>query len=225
MVRRAETVAHTETRRRTCSARCSCPVSPLLSPDLRWFLYASNGPHLSWSQLTDFHSCDTGGDAFLSLRASGYDCDIFHDPRPSTVSLSILVTIEMFNALNALSENQSLLVVTPLSNPYVLLACVLSFLLHITIVYVPFLASVFHVAPLNAEEWLHVLYLSLPIFLLDEMLKAISRYTTGNGQRRGCCAAEPSPPHSLTVSACCLCCPRCVSAVVACSQSQHRRCT
>ena len=144
-----------------------------------WFLYASNGPHITWAQLTDFHSCDTGGENFTSLLARGLTCDIFHDPRPSTVSLSILVTIEMFNALNALSENQSLLTVTPLSNLYVVLACVLSFLLHITIVYVPFLAGIFHVAPLNAEEWLHVLYLSVPILLLDELLKAVSRYTTG----------------------------------------------
>ena len=154
-----------------------------------WFLYASNGPHISWRQLTDFHSCDTAGDNFVSLLQHGFTCDVFHDPRPSTVSLSILVTIEMLNALNALSENQSLLVVTPLSNLYVVLACVLSFLLHITIVYVPFLANIFHVAPLNAEEWLHVLYLSLPILLLDELLKAVSRYTTGTDSttRHGTC--------------------------------------
>ena len=145
-----------------------------------WFLYAANGPHITWQQLTDFHSCDTGGANFVELKARGYTCDVFHDPRPSTMSLSILVMIEMFNALNALSENQSLLSVTPLSNLYVLVACALSFLLHLAIVYVPFLASIFHVAPLDADEWLHVLYLSLPIFLLDEALKAISRYTSGN---------------------------------------------
>ena len=147
-----------------------------------WFLYSSNGPHMTWAQLTDFHSCDTAGEQFTSMLARGVTCDVFHDPRPSTVSLSILVTIEMFNALNALSENQSLLVVTPLSNLYVVLACVLSFLLHITIVYVPFLAQIFHVAPLNTEEWLHVLYLSAPVLLLDEVLKAISRNTTGTKQ-------------------------------------------
>ena len=145
-----------------------------------WFLYAPNGPHITWTQLTDFHACDTGGSNFVELKARGYTCEVFHDPRPSTMSLSILVMIEMFNALNALSENQSLLSVTPLSNMYVLIACALSFVLHLAIVYIPFLASIFHVAPLDANEWLHVLYLSLPIFLLDELLKAISRNTSGN---------------------------------------------
>ena len=197
-----------------------------------WFLYATNGPHITWQQLTDFHSCDTGGPNFTSLLAKGVTCDIFHDPRPSTVSLSILVVIEMLNALNALSENQSLLVVTPLSNLYVVLACALSFLLHLIIIHVPVLAGIFHVAPLNSEEWLHVLYLSLPIVLLDEVLKAISRYTTGQEAAAhtgrvltscvGCADVHPffsSVPWCVCVCVCVVCW------VVVCCVSQQRRCT
>lgn len=135
-----------------------------------WYLYATNGPHITWSQLINFHSCPTNPTLY-----QGLSCDIFHDARPSTMSLSILVTIEMFNALNALSENQSLINVTPTSNPYVVMACLLSFALHIGIVYIPFFATIFHVAPLNSEEWLWVLWLSLPVFLIDEILKAFSR--------------------------------------------------
>ena len=141
-----------------------------------WFLSSTNGPHISWEQLINFHECQTGTNPKLY---AGIDCAIFHDARPSTVSLSILVTIEMFNALNALSENQSLLTTPPTSNVYVLLACGLSFALHFMIVYVPFFAGIFHVAPLNQEEWLHVLYASLPVFALDELLKLISRQLTG----------------------------------------------
>ena len=139
-----------------------------------WFLASTNGPHISWEQLTNFHSC-----ASDKVLYAGIDCNIFHDARPSTISLSILVTIEMFNALNALSENQSLLSVRPTSNPYVLIAMALSFALHFMIVYVPFFAGIFHVAPLNQEEWLHVLYASLPVFALDELLKFISRQVSG----------------------------------------------
>jgi Ca2+ transporting ATPase len=85
----------------------------------------------------------------------------------------------MFNALNALSENQSLLTVTPFSNFYVIAACALSFALHFFIIYTPFFASIFHVTPLNTEEWLYVVYFSLPIFLIDEILKYISRRDSG----------------------------------------------
>jgi Ca2+ transporting ATPase len=57
-----------------------------------------------------------------------------------TMALSVLVTIEMLNALNSLSENQSLLVMGPLTNPWLLGAIVLSMAQHIIILYTPFLA-------------------------------------------------------------------------------------
>jgi len=135
-----------------------------------WFLFAERGPHITFSQLVNFHNCANDPAAF-----QGVDCSVFQSPIPSTVSLSILVVIEMLNALNALSENQSLLVVTPLSNPWVIAACTLSVLLHIAILYIPFLANIFHVAPLNQNEWLYVILLSLPVFFLDECLKFFSR--------------------------------------------------
>lgn len=47
-----------------------------------------------------------------------------------TLSLSVIVAIEMFNALNALSEDASLLVMPPWTNPYLLLAIVISISLH-----------------------------------------------------------------------------------------------
>jgi Ca2+ transporting ATPase len=109
-----------------------------------------------------------------NFHAKGGHCDIFHHDTASTVSLSILVTIEMFNALNALSENQSLLSVG-FSNKWVVLACLLSFALHIMLLHVPFFNNVFHVTSLNTEEWTWVMYWSLPVFLIDEVLKFISR--------------------------------------------------
>lgn len=178
-----------------------------------WYLSATNGPHITWEQLINFHECQVGTNPKLY---SSIDCAIFHDARPSTVSLSILVTIEMFNALNALSENQSLLSTPPTSNVYVLIAVALSFALHFMIVYVPFLAGIFHVAPLNQEEWLHVLYASLPIFALDELLKFISRQVAGQIRRRktrgrapcGCLLASPlcwCPDLSSLPSRVCFC--------------------
>merc|ERR1719231_2227852 len=57
--------------------------------------------------------------------------------KASTLSLSVLVTIEMLNALNALSEDNSLVVMPPWINPYLLGAMALSFILHFVILYYP----------------------------------------------------------------------------------------
>lgn len=62
--------------------------------------------------------------------------------KASTLSLSVLVAIEMFNAFNALSEDNSLLSLPPWSNPWLMVATVISLGLHCVILYIPFLAQV-----------------------------------------------------------------------------------
>ncbi|CAL5360893.1 unnamed protein product [Camellia sinensis] len=71
-----------------------------------WFVFADSGPKLPNVELMNFDTCST--------RDTSYPCSIFNDRHPSTVSMTVLLVVEMFNALNNLSENQSLLV-TPLS--------------------------------------------------------------------------------------------------------------
>ncbi|OWM80611.1 hypothetical protein CDL15_Pgr006641 [Punica granatum] len=66
-----------------------------------WFAYSDDGPKLPYSELMNFDTC--------SSRETSYPCSIFDDRHPSTVSMTVLVVVEMFNALNNLSENQSLL--------------------------------------------------------------------------------------------------------------------
>ncbi|GMI94671.1 ARABIDOPSIS THALIANA ER-TYPE CA2+-ATPASE 1, ER-type Ca2+-ATPase 1 [Hibiscus trionum] len=107
-------------------------------------------------------------------------CDYFQSVKikASTLSLSVLVTIEMFNSLNALSEDGSLLTMPPWVNPWLLLAMSVSFGLHFLIMYVPFLARVFGIVPLSTNEWLLVIVVAFPVILIDELLKFIGRCTT-----------------------------------------------
>lgn len=94
-----------------------------------------------------------------------------------TLSLSVLVAIEMFNSLNALSEDGSLITMPPWVNPWLLLAMSVSFSLHFLIVYVPFLARVFGIVPLSFNEWLLVFVIAFPVILIDEILKFVGRCT------------------------------------------------
>eukprot|EP00850_Spirogloea_muscicola_P005663 SM000026S08912 [mRNA] locus=s26:447090:456715:+ [translate_table: standard] len=136
-----------------------------------WYLFYENGPKMTWFELVAFESCKDG--------SAPYPCSIFVDRSPSTISMSVLVVVEMFNALNNLSENQSLLVLPPWSNPWLLAAITVSMLLHFLILYVPLLALMFSVKPLGWAEWRAVLLLSSPVILVDEVLKFFSRRMRG----------------------------------------------
>ncbi|XP_061961816.1 calcium-transporting ATPase 3, endoplasmic reticulum-type [Populus nigra] len=136
-----------------------------------WFVYSDTGPKLPYKELMNFDSCST--------RETTYPCSIFDDRHPSTVSMTVLVVVEMFNALNNLSENQSLLVIPPWSNLWLVASIVLTMLLHILILYVHPLSILFSVTPLSWAEWKVVLYLSFPVIIIDEILKFFSRNSTG----------------------------------------------
>jgi len=147
-----------------------------------WFIYFERGPRISFSQLINFESCKED-----EANADGYSCKVFKHGRdgkiqfPSTVALSILVTIEMFNALNSLSENESIFTVPPWSNKWLLAAIALSFFLHFGILYIEWLAAIFSVAPISFDEWLAVFWFSFPVIIIDETVKFFSRKLHSKG--------------------------------------------
>lgn len=143
---------------------------------------------VTYSQLANWGQCKTWDNFTASPFTAGsqvisFDkpCDYFVEGKVKamTLSLSVLVAIEMFNSLNALSEDGSLLTMPPWVNPWLLLAMSVSFGLHFLILYVPFLAQVFGIVPLSLNEWLLVLAVALPVILIDEILKFIGRCLSG----------------------------------------------
>uniref|UniRef100_A0A9J8C5H5 Calcium-transporting ATPase n=2 Tax=Cyprinus carpio TaxID=7962 RepID=A0A9J8C5H5_CYPCA len=135
-----------------------------------WFIIADDGPMVTLYQLSHFLQCSPDNPDFQDL-----ECHLFESPYPMTMALSVLVTIEMCNALNSLSENQSLLRMPPWENIWLLGAICLSMSLHFLILYVEPLPVIFQITPLNVTQWLMVLKISMPVILLDELLKFIAR--------------------------------------------------
>lgn len=140
-----------------------------------WFMFYEGGPQINFFQLSHHMQCSTDPSLF-----EGVDCAVFSDPHHMTMALSVLVTIEMFNALNSLSENQSILVMSPTQNLSLVIAICTSFIMHFIILYFPITNTIFRITPLNWTEWMAVLKFSFPVILLDEVLKFISRQYYGD---------------------------------------------
>ena len=122
---------------------------------------------------THFHSCSPLNPSFAST-----NCSIFTGTQAktaSTISLSILVVIEMLNAMNALSSSESLLTLPLWNNMILVYAIALSMALHFGLLYTPVLQGVFGIVPLSWAEWRVVLGWSAPIIAIDELLKAVER--------------------------------------------------
>uniref|UniRef100_A0A8C2A9P8 Calcium-transporting ATPase n=1 Tax=Cyprinus carpio TaxID=7962 RepID=A0A8C2A9P8_CYPCA len=120
-----------------------------------WFISADDGPMITFYQLSHFLQCSPDNPDFQDL-----ECHVFESPYPMTMALSVLVTIEMCNALNSLSENQSLLRMPPWENVWLLGAICLSMSLHFLILYVD---------PLPVRKYIIRIYIiRIFIFILNK---------------------------------------------------------
>ncbi|CAI4216244.1 unnamed protein product [Parascedosporium putredinis] len=135
-----------------------------------WFMYNEAGPQITFSQLSRFHRCST---EFPEIGCQMFTNDMAKSA--STVSLSILVVIEMFNAMNALSSSESLLTLPLWENMMLVYAIVLSMALHFALLYTPGLQTLFSILPLDLNEWNAVVLISAPVILIDEVLKFFER--------------------------------------------------
>lgn len=150
-----------------------------------WYMYAEhtgdNHTLVTWHQLTHWSECphwtNFHVNNFMHFDFSKNPCLYFTKGkvRASTLSLSVLVVIEMLNALNALSEDNSLLVIPPWVNGWLLVAILASIGSHLFILYVPIMNTIFGICPLNYQEWMLVLAFSFPVILIDEVLKFFGR--------------------------------------------------
>jgi Ca2+-transporting ATPase len=107
-------------------------------------------------------------------------CDIFTEEKssPQSMSLSVLVTMELLKALSAVSLDSSMISVPPWKNRWLLLGVIIPFACHLLILYTPSLANIFSLSPLSWKEWEIVLKFSTPILLVEEILKATGKYVS-----------------------------------------------
>mmetsp|Transcript_45588 Transcript_45588/g.105296 ORF Transcript_45588/g.105296 Transcript_45588/m.105296 type:complete len:1062 (+) Transcript_45588:171-3356(+) len=176
-----------------------------------WYSYDTFAPDhhtlVSFASLMTWNKCSQWEDFkpvnILDLNFEKDACSYFTvgKVKASTLSLTVLVVIEMLNAFNALSEDGSLIQMPPWTNPWLILACCGSMVVHFIIVYVPFLSRIFAVCALDWHDWTLVMAFSFPVILIDEVLKFFGRQKLkalkaklgrreGAEPGEGCCGAK-----------------------------------
>jgi Ca2+-transporting ATPase len=99
------------------------------------------------------------------------------------MAFTTLVMFQLFNALNARSDEESAFMGF-FQNHWLWAAIGLSLLLHVAVVYVPFLQEAFSTASLSLGDWLLCAAVASAVLWLRELSKAVVRASSG-GRRGG----------------------------------------
>jgi Ca2+ transporting ATPase len=131
-----------------------------------WYMLDDEGPRLSFYDVTHW------------IQAPEDMKQYFENDTPSTLAMSVLVVVEMFSAITALSERQSIIRMPPWKNMYLLAAVVGSLIVHALTVEVPVFQRIFRVCHLSTEHWTVVFALGFPTLLIEEIFKIYLRART-----------------------------------------------
>jgi len=88
-----------------------------------------------------------------------------------TMAFTGMVVFEQVNLFNHRSLRSPLSAIGFFSNPWLLIALAGTFLLQLAALYTPFLQSALHTTSLGWNDWLVLLLVALPLFLIPESLK------------------------------------------------------
>ncbi len=118
---------------------------------------------------------------YIGLSEEGYHLGQDNIPESAlaharTMTFLVLAGSQLFYSLALRHESKSIFQLGLFSNPYLIAAVVFGFALQIVVISVPLLADAFKVQPLEMQDWLIVLGLSLIPFVLKELSKLFIRY-------------------------------------------------
>ena len=88
-----------------------------------------------------------------------------------TVAFTAIIVLEKMNVFNYRDLHEPMAVIGFFSNPWVLLAWVVTIGLQVCAVYVPFLQEALHTVPLGWQDWGLIVLMALPIFIFTEVYK------------------------------------------------------
>ncbi|ACL69735.1 calcium-transporting P-type ATPase, PMR1-type [Halothermothrix orenii] len=90
-----------------------------------------------------------------------------------TMAFSTLVFSQLFFVFNCRSEERPFWNMSPFSNPYLFMAVLISLVMQLGVIYLPFLSKFFKTTVLNPEQWLIVIVLSTWSTIFLEIIRGI----------------------------------------------------
>lgn len=88
--------------------------------------------------------------------------------RARTAAFIVLACSQLFHSFNCRNDTKSIFSIGLFSNSKLILATVISFLLQMIVVYLPFLQKIFKTEPLGLFDWILVLFISsLPLWAME----------------------------------------------------------
>jgi Ca2+-transporting ATPase len=136
------------------------PDEPVVTPERIWLILAQ-GVFIAFCSLSAFLFV-------LTVEGEGIG-------RARTAALAVLACSQLFHAFSCRSQKTSLFRLGVLTNPQLVLATVSSFLLQISIIYVPFFQLVFKTQALSLTDLGVILAFSSLPFWVMEVVKAVNR--------------------------------------------------
>lgn len=102
--------------------------------------------------------------AFLSGKYYGMNLETCR-----TIALCTLVMSQLMHVFECRSEKHSIFEINILTNPYLVGAVLVSISMLLTIIYFPFMQTVFHTVPLDLGQWILVLFFSGTISFINSI--------------------------------------------------------
>ncbi len=96
-------------------------------------------------------------------------------PKALTMSFTVLVVFQWFNAWNCRSEDKSIFQMNPFSNRFLVGATAIVISLQMLAIYNPLMQKLLHTVPLGLSDWLIIIPIAASIILVEEIRKFFYR--------------------------------------------------
>jgi len=99
----------------------------------------------------------------------------FDPSHAQTMLFTVAVLAQLLHAFSFRSATKSIFSLETLKNKWLIMATVGAFILHLGVIYLPFLQDIFHTVALNGRDWVEVLLAALVPLILIDAYKLLTR--------------------------------------------------